>query len=415
MACNIERPTPQDLFTRHLQMFSTTVLGGAPVIPESNEWYAASLNYAISEEFYAIAEQARKAKDPREACCSDLMDMAGLDGVYPRPALPAQGYIKITGTPALALPASLGFTVGGQEFVSVNTPPRIGDDGTAVVRVRAINPGSAGNASEATGTMNPQVAGIENEVEVCGGAFCQGQDAEDCEAFRSRYLRRLQYNPRATNQWIMDKLLEWPCATRAIQRAGSCCSCDQCQGDENCENCGCKDCGGKLEFYLMFDGTFPCSIAPAELLKEAQDWLFGSPQGYGLGQVEIGVCGRIVAAKPVMMNVYVDVVNCLTSTQATEIRDSLTEFFGTLAPSQIVRQMALQSIVASVVGTSQDISVRFDFANPEDGWGPGTTNPRKTADSKAYFAGCDLEPECDFLPCLQEIFITSTADVGSCR
>ena len=414
MACKIERPAPQVLFDRYKQLFSTTVLGGATVVPESNEWYAVAVNYAIGEEFYAITEQAWKSRDPREACCSDLINMASMDGFYPRPAIAAQGYLRLTGGPATPLPLSLGFVVGGQEFVSVSSPDRIGDDGTVVVRVRAVTPGSSGNASADTGSLQPPVEGVDETVEVCGGTFCQGQDAEDCEAFRARYLRRLQYNPRATNQWIMDKLLEWPCSTRALQRGGSCCQCNGCGSNSNCEDCGCKDCGGKMEFYLMFDNTFECGIAPADLLEEAQTWLFGSPQGYGLGQVEIGVCGRIVPVKPVAVDISIDVADCLTATQTNEIRDTIREFFGTLIPSQIVRAMAIQSIIASVIGISADVSARFELVNPEDGWGPGTQNPHQGPDSKVYFAGCDLEPECDFLPCLRDIRITTTATLGQC-
>lgn len=407
MACKIDRPDPQALFNRYLNMFSATVLGGAPVIPESNEWYASSINYAMAEEFYAITEQAWKELDPRYACCENLTAMAAQNGVYPRPAIFAQGYVKLSGKRNAPLPEGLEFTIGGLQFITATDalqPTQLDSTGSAVIRVRALVAGSGGNITEETGSMTTVVANVDSEVEVCGGTFCEGADAETCDQFRARYIRRLQYQPRATNQWIMDKIVEWPCATRALQRAGTCCQCSDCTGrPSGCEDCGCKDCGGKLEFYVMFDNSFDNGIAPASVVEEVEEWLFGSPQGYGLGQVEIGVCGRLVPITPVRVNVFMDILDCPSGGQLTQIENQVREFFNTLEPSKPLRAQSLEIIAANIVGATANIEVRFELVNPADGYGTGM--PR-TDDSKVFIGNCDLEPECDYLLVLNNLTIT---------
>jgi len=397
MTCKLERPDPQALFNRYLNLFSSTVLGGASIIPESNEWYAASVNYAIAEQLYAVAEQAWKERDPREACCENLQELAAANGVYPRPAVFAQGYVKLTGTANTPLPSPLQFAIGLQNFItaSVTTQPsEIGANGTVVIRVRALVAGPAGNTPGATGSMTTVVAGVSATVQVCGGSFCNGAVAEECEAFRARYLRRLQYNPRATNTWIIDKILEWPCATRALQRAGSCCRCaDNLPAD--CENCGCKDCGGKMEFYVMFDNSFPCGIAPPGVVAEIQQWLFGSPQGYGLGQVEIGICGRVFAVNPLPIDLYIDIADCISTTQRTAIQNQIREFFSTISPSILLSSRSIETIIAGIVGADKNFSSRFELVDPLDA-------------VNTSLSSCDLEPNCDFLPCVRNIYINQT-------
>ena len=420
--CTISRPTAQELFDRYKQMFETTVLGGATIIEESNEWYAVAVNYAMGEEFYAIAEQAQKELDPRFACTDNLVAMAERDGVFPRAAVPAQGYLKLTGTANAPLTAPLEFTVDGVQYITATTvsqPTALDDNGSAVIRVRAVTPGSAGNITATTGTLDTAVANVNTAVEVCGGSFCSGSDAEETEAFRTRYINRLKYRPRATVEWIKDKLLEWPCATRAVLREGSCCGCG-CEdvtvttgstaGD--CADCGCVECGGKMNFYVLFDDSFDNGIAPETTLYEIEEWMFGSPQGYGMGQVEMGVCGKIVPVTAVQVDVYVDILDCPTSTDLANVRTTVQEFFKTVEPSKTVSANSLESAVTRIIGAS-DVDVRMELVNAADGY--GQSYGASDADSKVYVTGCSLEPDCDYMITLNEIIITRTSDTsGSC-
>lgn len=398
MACIIQRPDPQVLFNRIKDMFSANVLGGGQVIPESNEWYVVANDYAMQEQLYAIADQMWRETNPETACCENLFAMAARNGVYPRPAGFAQGYAKLTGTPGAAIPNNLEIATSIGTYVATGTVPlALGDDGTTIIRIKALVPGSSGNSAGTvtTGTLTTPAPGIEDQVAICGGALCGGTDAETCEAFRQRYVKRLQYKPRATAAWIEEKLLEFPCATRVCPREGSCCRCDE---DCTNPNCGCSACGDKLQFYVMFDNSFPCGIPPSNIIADIQTWMFGEHQGYGEGQVEVGVCGQIYAPKPFYINVIIDIADCITIAQKEQIIADIKDLFSIICPSEILVAKQVELIIANVIGANVNANVRFEAVNCGRECG--------------YITQCGIEPECDYLPCLNQIQFTPGPEVA---
>lgn len=403
MACLLTRPSAQALFDQYKNSFSVNVLGGAPVVPESNEWYVVSLNYAMAEEFYAISEQQWKENDPRYACCDNLYALADKDGIFPRPAAAAQGYVIMTGAPGTVLPTNVEISAAnGRSYSSVSALPAVvPSSGSVTFRVQDLEAGAAGNASAISqeGTLTTAVPGMDTEVTICGGSFCGGRDIEECEQFRARYLARKQYQPRATQAWAAQKIGEWACVTRVIPRGGNCCSCAE-DGDEDC-----VDCGNSIDFYVMMDGSFPCGVAPQSMLDEIQEWFFGETPGYGMGQAEIGVCGRIVRPEPFYVNVYLDIVACPTTSQLTVIQQQVEDFFLTVSPSVDLRARQIELIAANIVGPSFDISARFELVDPaQQGFAGSPTS-------------CgDLAVNCDYVPCLGELRITGPGGIagGAC-
>ncbi|WLA79567.1 baseplate J/gp47 family protein [Bradyrhizobium elkanii] len=390
-------------------MFSSTVLGGGKVIPESNEWYVVANDYAMAEQFYAIADQMWRENNPETACCENLYGMAAQHGVFPRPASHAEGYAKLTGVPGSPVPPSFEISTSIGTFVSVGTVPlTIPDSGETIVRVRALTPGPDMNAAGdvTTGTLTTPAPGINPDVTICGGQFCGGAAAETCEQFRKRYLDRLAYQPRATMAWIKQKLLEFPCATRVCIREGSCCRCTpECT---DCIDCGCKNCGSKMEFYVLFDDAFPCGIPPANVVNDITIWLFGEHQGYGEGQVEIGVCGSIYAPFPLMVNIAIDIEGCPSSSQKQIIQDQIQALFRRICPSIPLRAKQVELIVASVVGAEVNSQVYFEIVGYEDATPPYPRN-------LVYVTDCgDLVPECDVLPCLNQVSFSESVGKAAC-
>jgi hypothetical protein len=394
MACTILRPDPQALFDQIQSAFSSTVLGGGKVIPESNEWYVVSNDYAAAEQFYAIADQMWRENNPETACCENLYAMAAQHGVFPAPAAHAEGYAKLTGTPGSPIPPAFEIQTSNGTYVSVGSVPlTMPSEGTITIRIRALVPGAEANANGniTSGTLVTPAPGIDPEVIICGGSFCGGTEAEDCEAFRKRYLERLAYQPRATQAWIKQKLMEWPCATRVCIREGSCCRCNA-----ECSECGCKNCGNRMEFYVLFDDAFPCGIPPQHVVDDITNWIFGDPQGYGLGQVEIGVCGKIYTPIPLMVNVIIDIEGCPSTGQKQLITDQIEALFKRICPSMKLCAKQLELIIASIIGADINAAVRFEIVGYENAVPP---YPR----SLAYVDHCCIEPECDVLCCLDTI------------
>jgi len=383
-------------------MFSSTVLGGGKIYPESNEWYVVTNDYAAAEQFYAIADQMWRETNPETACCENLYKMAARNGVFPHPASHAEGYAKLTGVPGSPIPATFEIQTDSGTFVSVGTIPlEMPDSGSIIVRIRALAPGPEMNSDGAVteGTLVTPAPGIDAEVTICGGAFCGGSAEETCEEFRKRYLERLAYQPRATMAWIKQKFLEFPCATRVCVREGSCCRCDP-----DCGDCGCKNCGTGMYFYVLFDDSFPCGIPPQNIVDDLTEWMFGTHQGYGEGQVEIGVCGGVVRPIPLPINVYVDIAGCPSTAQKQMIETYIRELFKTICPSMPLTTKQLELIVANVVGANVNASVRFEVIGYETASPP---YPR----TLVYMTDCALEPECDVLPCLESIFFTGPESV----
>lgn len=398
MVCLITRPAPQTLFNQYRGMFEATVLGGSPVIPESNEWYVVAMNYAMAEEFYAISEQQWRERDPRYACCDNLVSMAARDGVYPKSATYAQGYAIITGTAGARLPRRFEVLASnGRTYVTASTPPTfMPSTGSLTVRIRDQNAGPEGNASNvATGTLLVAPTGVNTAVTICGGILCGGAAAETCEELRTRYITRRQYQPRATQAWALSKLLEWPCATRALPRGGSCC-------ETLAAGCDRDTCGTGFDFYVMFDNSFPCGIAPKNILTEIQQWFFGENPGYGEGQVEMGICGNIVEVKPLEMDVALDIVGCPTQSQLSRISDQVKDLFTTLTPSTPLRLRQIELIVANVMGANTNVAARITLVGDNAAAGGTVT------------ACGDIEVNCDYVPCLRNLTFPGANATGTC-
>lgn len=376
MSCALERPEPQALFDRIKNLFSAHVLGGAPIVPESNEHYVVSLDFAMTEEFWAVAEQQWRERDPRYACCDNLIAIAALDGVYLRPAASAQGYVEITGTPGTPLPASLAVAVGEQVYglsPGATIPASMPAEGKVIARLMAQQPGAAGNNGGIdAGRLISTIAGLDTAVKVCGGAFCGGRDPETCEELRTRYLERRTYRPRATFDWIVETAREWPCLTRLCIR-----------------NCDCCEEMHVLQLYAMFDGTFDYGLAPAAVLDDLTDWLFGSPQGFGLGKLEWGAFGKVYPVTAARFDVAIDGLACLKTDQIEIIKTRIGEAVAKLCPSERLCRRAVELIIAQVAGLSCDFQVALEAV--DEGL---STEP------------CgDVVPACDVLPVLRNITI----------
>jgi hypothetical protein len=391
MPCRLERPSPQDLFDSIKEKFEANVLGGYKVVPESNEWYVVANDYAAHEMFYSMSESAFKSMDPREACCADLYDMAELDGFVPKGATFSQGYARISGAPGTVIPSPIEISFSGVRFIVVGCDSGIiGPDGYAVVRLRAVTPGSEANSAvrdSQIGTVSNTSTGLDEEAEAFGNNFCGGAEEETCEQFRARYLAGMAYKPKATYAWIINKILEWPCVTRVAHRNGSCCTVPEGPNP----GCTCNSCTNKLEFYPLFDGTFDCGIPPACVIQEMNTWLFGSPQGRGLGQVEIGVCGMLYEAQPALVNLRLGGLTCATVNQINQIKERVTDLFGRAVPSEILRAKSFEILVAQLMGDLGNYTATFEVVSGEMGLSP-----------------CgDLVPPCDVLPCLNEIIVVN--------
>jgi len=400
MVCKLDRPTPQALFDRTLGNFSANVLGGYDVIPESLEWYVVANDYALQEELYSAMEAQWKARDERYACCDDLYDMAARRGIYPKSAGFAEGYIRVRGTVGSDLPSPLTIQVSGQQYSAVGTyAATIPAEGYVDLRVRAIVPGTDGNVitTQTTATLVTPATGIKSSVTLFGGSFCGGSAAETCEQFRARYIERLTYKPKANDAWIKAKFLEWPCVTRVMERGCNCCTEEASIGGD-CTACDCNSCTGDLGYYVFFDDTFDCGIPPQCVIDDINTWMFGDPVGRGLGQVEIGVCGKVYRPTACTIDITIDGMDCATASQVAEVKTRIAEIFRSVAPSCELTARSIEYAVAQVMGTAGPFDVVFD----------------QDVACMNYTPCGDLDPLCDVVACVGDITILQPIREGGC-
>ena len=339
MTCIIQRPEPQELFDRVKQMFSANVLGGAPVVPDTNEWYAVSNDYLAQEVWYSTAEQMLRETDPRYACHDNLITIAARYGIYPRPASFARGYVKLTGTPGARL--SPGIAVQFEDAVyrvdpTSTVPAQMPDTGQVILRMVSDTPGplgSAGSALTTSGRIISPLTGIAQAVEIYGGRFCNGRDAETGEEFRVRVLQRLSHGWRANLAGVTGDLLEYPCVTRVLPRDCECCT----------ER-------GRLDLFVFMDDTFANGIPPQLTLDEMTDWYFGRPQGFGLALADIGQEGRFYAAKPVRVNITVSNLPCTSPAQMEEVRQRIVAMMAGLTPGHELCRRMIDACVIQTLG-----------------------------------------------------------------
>jgi uncharacterized phage protein gp47/JayE len=380
--CLIARPDPQVIFDRLSGQFSATVLRGAPIIPESNEWWVVTNDYKVQEEFYAYAEQLKKELDPRYACCDNLTEMASNLGVYPAPANFAHGYVTLTGVAGSALVPGMQISFGPGIYRVANpatVPSVMPATGSITLRFQAVQPGTASNAPQAaeSGLLITPLTGIDQAVTVHGAQFCGGAEGETCEPFRNRYLDRLKYRPNANFAWLEQKALEWPCVTRVCLPA-DCCDTPQ-------------DCATHLvRLHVMFDDTFEHGVAPDDVIEEVQTYLFGPSDrpGSGLGVAPINVDGRVIPVVAAPVDIIISGLSCATIAQKTETETRIRNLFKNICPGNILCRNVFIATVAQVVPNICDFDVTVSTTDPDN--------------IEITLCG-DIEPVCSVLPYLNSL------------
>lgn len=387
MTCPLPRPTPEELWNQTAARFSANVLGGAPIIPESNEWYVVANDVLAADAFHAIAQAEWRERDPRTACCDNLVDMAGRDGVYPRPALAARGYITISGTPGAALSSNLTVNIGSlsyQVFNPATIPATMPAGGSVTLHFVCTTAGVTGNALQSGQpiTVVSPPAGINGTAVVAGNRFCGGREAETCEEFRTRYLERKRVPADPTFARLRDAALEWPCVRRVFRRGPLCCDLE-------------PACPKPLFIHVLMDDTFEHGVAPGNIVDEITEYLYGAPyghtdQGLGLGVAEVSVYGEVKALTAAPVSVVYKGVACLSLALQQEIIARTQALFAAVAPSTEICRNAFLGIVASLAPDLCDFDVAVTTTDPEH----------------ITVTTCgDIEPACDVRPYLANLTI----------
>lgn len=391
MTACFTRPAPKTLWTQITSWFSANVLGGAPIIPESNEHYLCGNDLAAMELYYSLSQQQWNETQDATACCDSLIANNAPLGLIPYGATFTQGYVSVNGgPPGGAIPNNLQIQIGSNTYnISTATnanPTNLDSSGHATLLFQSLIPGTSVNSDTNTaisqlGTISSVSATIINiptgwpSAVTPNGQFCGGNDPETCEQFRARVILRKKTPQNATLAWLVEQALLYPCVTRVLQRTcGTCCA------------------DGQLQLYAFMDNSFTYGIAPASALPGLTTYLFGDPQGFGLGKAPVGIFGNVFPITAGLVNINFFNMGCVTPSQFTAIQTLIAQLFSTLTPGQTVCSKWIDAIVISVNPNCCNYTIQTTTTNPVFG-------------SVDCFG--DFVPACDVLPVLGDVTYTA--------
>jgi hypothetical protein len=389
MASCFVRPTPQQLFESLSALFSANVLGGAPIIPESNEYYLVGNDLAAAELYYSLSAQQWEQTQDATACCENLIENNAPLGLAPYGPSFTNGYVQVFGPANASIPSTLQCQIGSNtynlSFATNANPTTLDSTGQAVLLFTSLVPGASNNINtniaidqigtiaSVTATLAVVPTGWQSAV-VPQGYFCGGNDAETCEQFRARVIARKQLPPNADFAYIQAQALTWPCVTRILQRTcGPCCA------------------DGQMQLYAFMDNSFPNGIVPASALPGLTTFLFGSTPGLGLGKAPVGIFGNIFPVTPLIVDINFFNMSCITPSQFATLQGLIADLYSTLVPGQTVGSKWIDALVISINQLCLDYTIQI--------------LPR-TAGLAAVDCFNNLVPNCDILPVLGNITYT---------
>lgn len=389
-ACFI-RPPPRTLWAQITSWFSANVLGGAPIIPESNEHYLCGNDLAAMELYYSLSQQQWNETQDATACCDSLIKNNAPLGLVPFGATFTQGYVTVTGGPPNdPVPSDLQIQIGSNTYnlsqATNANPTNLDGSGNVTLLFQSLIPGASVNAAtnlaiSQLGTVTSVSATIINVPNgwpsnvTPNGQFCGGNDPEKCEQFRTRVIARKKTPQNATLDWIVQQALLYPCVTRVLLRTcGTCCA------------------DGQLQLYAFMDKSFLHGIMPSSALPGLNAFIFGTPQGQGKGKAPVGVFGNFFPVAPAVVDINFFNMGCITPSQFTLIQKLIAQLYATLTPGQTVCSKWIDAIVVSVNPNCCNYTIQVSA----EAQGTGSVD---------CFG--DFIPACDFLPVLGNVTYTA--------
>jgi uncharacterized phage protein gp47/JayE len=155
---------------------------------------------------------------PDTAEAEHMERWAAIWGITRKPATTAGGMICVKGSDGIVFPAGFEFQrQDGARYISLEDK-LVGQEtpGEALVPVRALDPGTGGNAPDMTPVqLSSPVLGVDAQA-IAVGNIAGGADAETDASLRSRLLARIRRPPRggAAHDYI-TWAMEVPGVTRA--------------------------------------------------------------------------------------------------------------------------------------------------------------------------------------------------------
>lgn len=177
----------------------------ADVLEGSEAWYVADRLARRVTIAIANGKIARSAMSPLDATGEDLVTLADVFGVRPRPASKATGFVTIRCTGTISIPSGFQCTgPGGRKYKTTSTNPSIATGAT--IQVEAVTAGTASNLAAGSQVTwdSASIGQLDPKATVAAGGIDGGAAEDTEEVLRSRLLDRLSF-PATGNNWAQTK------------------------------------------------------------------------------------------------------------------------------------------------------------------------------------------------------------------
>lgn len=322
MAVNdcINRPTVEEIRDGINAEFSANLLGGKPVLPNSTPDIVANIIAGVHFEVWGDLAKAYSQFFIPSMCCDTLYTFAASIGINPKAPAKAAGFVKIKGIAGAAIPAALEVvSPASQEYqlaADYPNPSVFGADGYAVVYVRAILAGAAGNlVAPAALVTSAAYPNTDSPVELMADGITGGAEEETCDELRARLLAQRRKACVAGNLAFYEQAIRsYPGVTRVCFSG---CACQQC-----CDS-------ALITAYPFMDNVYPATrgVPPKAVADAIARYVFGHPMGAGKGLAPIGAYGQMLCAQPCPVDVHVRGVKPITPRSRELIAAAITEYF----------------------------------------------------------------------------------------
>lgn len=295
-------PTISDLKDGIKSELSSRLLGGNPVLPQSNlddiAAYVAFLQFANEK----ACESMESMLTPLTAVGSQLDQWGGAFGVTRLMPTPAVGTVTVSGVSGSTLPAGTILTrCDGFEYVTTENVTLTGSTGSVPVE-----------ATESGATGNYTVSGELNIGSVSGGfqsialvEIISGGSENECDDdLRQRILTAIRSPCRVgTKNDYEFWALQYPGVTRV-------CCVDQPRG------CG------TVDIYVMMDNSYVDGFPLGSDIELINESIFGSN-----GLAPLGVCGEVLAPTNCPVDITVSNVGTVSAEEFDAVLETLQSSF----------------------------------------------------------------------------------------
>lgn len=283
-----------DLYDKITKMFANTVLHSDSIIPQTSEYYVNATIIGALDMLFSDVKAQLKELNIETACCENLISLGAKHNYFKRSRGYPGGVVKVTGKCGALLSNNLTFNIDNTIFKSILVPkdpitnqPRIDGKGEAYVFVRTdsyidteldIEKGTKGEILD-------NLAQVDKTVTLVSG-ICQGTEEESCEQFRARLLDAARYKHQSYTTMLNNAVWDFPCLQNLTTIENPRCCAFYDTSVNTADNC--------LIVMPNFDDSQFDDNLSDELLHSLELYLFGNPNGSGLGKMPINVCGRVI-------------------------------------------------------------------------------------------------------------------------